>query len=229
MMRLGAATATAPRGAPGRRLTDQRLRRQPPCGTGKTGQAPGQNALPQPLPGTAGGEPQLRTSTKTKLEPEDTCDAICGLRSLPSRNKKDSLRHALRLHRPQSVPPHRRGGQHHPWRRALEPGAGGGLHPHPQDGTGLRRRAPGARAPGRDADPGRAHAAAARARHPGADRAAEGGPVALRARAGRPGAGPVQHQCAHRVPARDAELLPHRLSRHQRRSGGAPVATRSSA
>ena len=45
----------------------------------------------------------------------------------------------------------------------------------------------------------------------------------LCARARRPGAGAVQYQCAHRVPAGDAELVPDGLSRYQRRPRGAPV------
>ena len=65
---------------------------------------------------------------------------------------------------------------------------------------------------------GRPYAVAARARDPGADRTASGGPQPLRARARRSGAGPVQHQRAHRISARDAELIPDHLSRHQRRS-----------
>ena len=44
----------------------------------------------------------------------------------------------------------------------------------------------------------------------------------LCARARRPGAGAVQHQCAHRIPAGDAELVPDGLSRYQRRPRGAP-------
>ena len=65
--------------------------------------------------------------------------------------------------------------------------------------------------------------AAARARNPGAGRPFAGRPDTLCARARRPGAGAVQYQCAHRVPAGDVEFVPDGLSRHQRRSRGAPL------
>ena len=76
-------------------------------------------------------------------------------------------------------------------------------------------------AAGRHADPGRPHAAAARPHHAGAGRAAARGPRRLCGRARRPGPGAVQHQCAHRVPARGAELVPRRPSECQRRPRGA--------
>ena len=76
---------------------------------------------------------------------------------------------------------------------------------------------------GRDADAGRPHAAAACAHHAGAGRAAARGSRRLCGRARRPGARALQHQRAHRISARGAELVPRRPSARQRRSGGAAV------
>ena len=72
-------------------------------------------------------------------------------------------------------------------------------------------------------DPGRPDAAAACPHHAGAGRAAARGPRLLRRRARRAGPGAVQHQCADRIPARDAELVPGGASQRQRRSRGAAV------
>ena len=87
----------------------------------------------------------------------------------------------------------------------------------------LGARAADARTAGRDADAGRAHAAAARPHHAGAGRAAARGSRRLCGRARRPGARAVEHQCADRIPARDPERVPRRASERQRRSGGAAV------
>ena len=57
----------------------------------------------------------------------------------------------------------------------------------------------------------------------GAGRAAARGPQRLCGRARRPGAGAVEHQRAHRIPARNAVLVSRRPSECQRRSGGAAV------
>ena len=76
---------------------------------------------------------------------------------------------------------------------------------------------------GRDADAGRPHAAAARPHHPRAGRTAARGSRRLCGRARRPGARALQHQCADRISARDAELVSRRPSACQRRSGGAAV------
>ena len=75
--------------------------------------------------------------------------------------------------------------------------------------------------PGRHADPGRAHAAAACARDPAPGRAAARGPRRLCGRARRADPGALEHQCAHRIPARGAELVPGRPSACQRRPRGA--------
>ena len=95
------------------------------------------------------------------------------------------------------------------------------LDPHPQHGGGARRAAADPRPAGRDADAGRPDPAAARPHDPGAGRTPARGPRRLCRRAGRPGAGSVQHQCADRVPARGAELVPRRASACQHRSRGA--------
>ena len=73
--------------------------------------------------------------------------------------REGCARHAFRSHRSRPVPPRRRGRQHHARGRARQSGARRRLDPHPQHGAGARRRASGARPPGRDADAGRPHPA----------------------------------------------------------------------
>ena len=81
----------------------------------------------------------------------------------------------------------------------------------------LGRAAPGPGAAGRDADPGRPDAAAARPDHAGAGRAAARGPWRLcrRARPARCGCCPTPTR--YRIPARGAERVPGRPSARQRR------------